>query len=287
MSVLGKCFGIGLVIVASVATSKSYSGPVSFAGIPWEANGCAALVEDTLRLVPLQLSDCANPVEGLHHSNRNRQGSAFMKRRFRFVERASYSIHFSFGGLQSDGLALIFQDDSRGFNAIGGGGGNLGYSGDMVDILQSVIVEFDGFQNTWDPSHNHIGLNVNALKTSIVSSASPFDFETNFSKYVWVDYDGYRNIIDVFISDNAIKPVNSTLSKEINISSVVGDSGYIGFSSATGARFDNVDIESFSMSFTRVSEPGMSSSLLIGFGITYLTMFRPSRSRGSNLPPSA
>ena len=112
-----------------------------------------------------------------------------------------------------------------------------------------------------------------------------FYFNRTFKHKCYIPW--CRNIIDVFISDNAIKPVNSTLSKEINISSVVGDSGYIGFSSATGARFDNVDIESFSMSFTRVSEPGMSSSLLIGFGITYLTMFRPSRSRGSNLPPSA
>jgi len=57
----------------------------------------------------------------------------------------------------ADGIAFVLHNDSRGVGALGGGGGDLGYSG----ISPSVAVEIDTYQNSIDPLQDHIAIDVN------------------------------------------------------------------------------------------------------------------------------
>src|SRR6476661_9201689 len=82
-------------------------------------------------------------------------GSAWSTAQIHLGSQASFSTVFSFeilqhGGLPgwgidgADGLTFTIQNNS---NSVGSSGGGIGYGG----IGKSVTVEFDTFQNDWDP----------------------------------------------------------------------------------------------------------------------------------------
>jgi len=53
-----------------------------------------------------------------------------------------------------DGLAFVVQNASAAANAKGVGMGGMGYAG----IPNSLAIEFDTFQNSWDPNSNHVAV---------------------------------------------------------------------------------------------------------------------------------
>ena len=93
---------------------------------------------------------------------------------------------------------------------------------------------------------NHVGIDVNGLKSFKVAPAAYYANEDaelkNFSLtsgepiQVWVDYDGVEKQLNVTVSPWTIpKPDRSLLSSSIDLSSVVKDSMYVGFSASTGS----------------------------------------------------
>src|SRR6202008_4980270 len=89
----------------------------------------------------------------------NQAGSAFLTSRVDISN--PWSVEFTFDmnscvSCRADGLAFVIQNDPAGANALGTGGGNLGYTG----ITPSFAVEFDTWQNTEfaDPNNNHVGV---------------------------------------------------------------------------------------------------------------------------------
>ena len=63
------------------------------------------------------------------------------------------------GGLFADGFAFVIQNSPAGIGALGttGMGGFLGYQG----LTNSLAIEFDTFQNDWDPNANHVAIQSN------------------------------------------------------------------------------------------------------------------------------
>ncbi|CAN8241258.1 unnamed protein product [Cochlearia groenlandica] len=105
-------------------------------------------------------------------------------------------------------------------------------------------IEFDTIQDIDDPDNNHVGIDINSLKSVKTSTAGYWEDENNeFKKLtlvsgkrlqVWVDYDGRSHKIDVtmapFRKDKPKKPLVSIFK---DLSSVFEQDMFVGFSSAT------------------------------------------------------
>ncbi|KAG0514069.1 hypothetical protein BDA96_10G157900 [Sorghum bicolor] len=108
-------------------------------------------------------------------------------------------------------------------------------------------VELDSSQNTEfnDIDDNHIGININSLTSFQSRSAAFYDDKNgkfqNLSlvsrkeMQVWVDYNGDTAQINVTLAPLRVdKPSKPLLSATYNLSTVLEDPSYIGFSASTG-----------------------------------------------------
>jgi len=108
-------------------------------------------------------------------------------------------------------------------------------------------VELDSSQNTEfnDIDDNHIGININSLTSFQSRSAAFYDDKNgkfqNLSllsrkeMQVWVDYNGETAQINVTLAPLRVaKPSKPLLSATYNLSTVLEDPSYIGFSASTG-----------------------------------------------------
>lgn len=141
----------------------------------------------------------------------------------------------------ADGLAFIIQNVS---NSLGASGAGIGYQG----VTDSVAVEFDTFDNSFDPDTNHVGIGVNGnidtppADTVFVSER----FDNNKLWTVWVDYDGAN--LEVRANTTGSRPTATLLTKNIDIGSTISSvdgKAFLGFSGATGAAFGNHDLVSW------------------------------------------
>ncbi|KAE9613201.1 hypothetical protein Lal_00027532 [Lupinus albus] len=108
-----------------------------------------------------------------------------------------------------------------------------------------VAVELDTVKQDFDLDDNHIGLDINSVRSNVSVSLSKFGIQISPNgtvfHVIWVDYDGERKIIDVYIADQddsnapiAAKPTKPVLSSSLDLKSVVNQRSYFGFSASTG-----------------------------------------------------
>lgn len=107
-------------------------------------------------------------------------------------------------------------------------------------------VELDTIQNSEfeDINDNHIGININGLHSVQSQGAGFYDDKNGMFKnmslisrevmQVWVEYDGGTTQIDVTLGPiKMAKPNRPLVSAIYNLSTVLTDTSYIGFSSST------------------------------------------------------
>ncbi|KAL8141027.1 LOW QUALITY PROTEIN: hypothetical protein V2J09_007048 [Rumex salicifolius] len=108
-------------------------------------------------------------------------------------------------------------------------------------------IELDTVQNAHfaDIDSNHVGIDVNSLRSNSSSSASYFSSKegknlnltlTDSKPFqLWLDYDESTTVVRVTIAPFKVsKPSKSLLSTKVNLSEVLLDTMYIGFSGSTG-----------------------------------------------------
>ncbi len=151
-----------------------------------------------------------------------------------------YLHHFRPG---ADGIAFVVQ--SQGPRALGGWGGGLGYRG----IKPSLAVEFDTFQNSYDPSRNHL---------AVVLGGNP-DYQADtqeapiplFGKpfLARVVYDADDMMLDVYVKAlSAGSQEKHVLTHEIDLADHVDDSeAWVGFTAGTGSGLSKQDIYSWTV----------------------------------------
>ena len=142
-------------------------------------------------------------------------------------------------GTGADGFAFVIQNENS--DALGGGGGGIGYAG----LNQFVAIEFDTWDNGAgvgedDPNGNHIdvrlrGVNAfasaNGFGSSLGRSSQIPDLSDGSEHNVVIRYDGSR--LEVFI-DNLNTPAVSTLVDLRTALGLASGRAYVGLTSASG-----------------------------------------------------
>ncbi|MBD1999373.1 PEP-CTERM sorting domain-containing protein [Leptolyngbya sp. FACHB-541] len=196
-------------------------------------NGSATVVDNVLQLTP---------------ELQSQRGSAFLSNPFSITADTSFSTRFDFSITgegddnfgSGDGFTFMVHNDPRGSNALGVGGGGLGYSG----ISPSVAVEFDTYVNSavGDPgsvhgssSNDHVGINTNGSVRSLnlITLPESFNFDQAGTFTANINYNGLTNLLDIIIANDEA-PLQQ-LSSTIDLFDLVGSQAYFGFSAGTGS----------------------------------------------------
>ncbi|WP_240670116.1 L-type lectin-domain containing protein [Actinoplanes solisilvae] len=152
----------------------------------------------------------------------------------------AYLHHFRPG---ADGIAFVVQ--TEGPRALGGWGGGVGYRG----IEPSLAVEFDTYQNTYDPNSNHLAvvLGGNPNYQSDVADSPISLFGRPFSARVVYDAeDGLLRVYIKRLSSGATERL--VLEHEIDLAEHVGDdAAWVGFTASTGTGLSKQDIYSWTL----------------------------------------
>ncbi|TVU40980.1 hypothetical protein EJB05_14466, partial [Eragrostis curvula] len=184
----------------------------------------------------------------------NVKGHAFFRTPFLFKESSngtapSFSAIFVFAIISSytistDGMAFLISPTTNFSDA--GLAQYLGFLNGAA-MNHTFAVELDTVQNTelQDIDQNHVGIDI-AKMFSLKSHAAGFydgkdgtfnnlSLGSGVAMQVWVDYDGKAKQVDVTLApmgmDKPSKPLLSTIS---DLSSLLGDEAYVGFSAGTG-----------------------------------------------------
>lgn len=252
--------------VAGAAVVINYPDFSSVAGLT--LNGAAAQAGSVLRVTPAAGSQA---------------GSAFSTVPVSLAANASFSTFFQFRftnpggandgqGIGADGLVFVVQTVA---NNVGGGGGGIGYQG----IGNSIGIEFDTWNNGGIDagSSNHVGIDANGSVSSLaLASVGEDDMNNGAVWNAWVDYDGASNLLEVRLTQSAVRPAAAILSITRDISlDLGGTNAFVGFTSGTGAAWANHDVLSWVLdnSFAPIGgvpEPGVITLLgaaLMGMGV--------------------
>ncbi|EOY07108.1 Concanavalin A-like lectin protein kinase family protein, putative [Theobroma cacao] len=109
-------------------------------------------------------------------------------------------------------------------------------------------VEFDtvnGFNDDSDSDGNHVGININSMYSKETEPAAYFINNTNLKEdmklesgdpvHAWIEYDG--NFVNVTISPLKVeKPSQPLISHRIDLTPLVEETMYVGFSASTGEK---------------------------------------------------
>jgi glucose/arabinose dehydrogenase len=201
-----------------------------------QLNGSAvAPLNSTLQLTP---------------DRQQQRGSAFAITPIQIADRTSFQTQFQFridglaGTNGGDGFTFVLQNSGEGSATLGGQGGNLGYGG----INRSVAIKFDTFKNgTFDLSDNSVGILTDGDITAAIggSQAAPFDLNNGSLATAWVEYDGIAKALSVFLSQDGVKPGTAVLSQTIDLTAVLGNRAYVGFTGGTGGISSRTTITSW------------------------------------------
>ncbi|KAJ9177494.1 hypothetical protein P3X46_012710 [Hevea brasiliensis] len=111
---------------------------------------------------------------------------------------------------------------------------------------QIVAVEFDSYSNPWDPSYDHVGINVNSI-FSVAEVMWKNNIYDGAVVNAWVNYDSVTKNLSVFVSD-AQNPVFRgvySFSYTVDLSDVLPEWARIGFSASTGTAVETNGILSW------------------------------------------
>ncbi|KAF8369594.1 hypothetical protein HHK36_018606 [Tetracentron sinense] len=146
--------------------------------------------------------------------------------------------------------------------------GLLGPTNDGNSTNHVFAIEFDTVYDIalfGDINDNHVGIDVNSFRSIASEPASYYlngttkkemRLESGQPIQAWIDYNGENEVVNVTISPVSVpKPSQPLLSRKINLSDVLVESMYVGFSSSTGKLASSHYILGWSFSMNGVASP--------------------------------
>ncbi|RVW92541.1 L-type lectin-domain containing receptor kinase IX.1 [Vitis vinifera] len=196
---------------------------------------------------------------------------------------ADFSTNFSFGidplGIFSHGDGLAFflapYDTQLPSDVIGGGGLGLVSSKQALNSNSNnfFAVEFDTYQNDWDPKHDHVGININSMK-SVENMTWWSHILGGKINHVSISYASSSKNLSVIFGTDDLYDDNTTprsLYYKVNLRNYLPEFVTIGFSSATTGYFYEINVIyswSFSSSNLQISDSEeKKAGLVVGLSV--------------------
>jgi hypothetical protein len=220
---------VSLVILGSAASFAGAETPVApiIALDNFDAGSLNLTGDASIQGSALRLTQAKNWLHGV----------ALYKSAVSLGSKRDFSARFSFEmtdpnchmGLGADGISFVLQSGDKPAHAPGNG---VGYSGTEM----SVAIEFDTFINGEfkDPNDQHIGLSLHGDPVSYSTAISPYTLNDGRTYYSWIEYDGSSKFLEVRVADSNERPAKPILRSQVDLSSVVGEKVFVGFSASTG-----------------------------------------------------
>ncbi|KAH7852158.1 hypothetical protein Vadar_021243 [Vaccinium darrowii] len=116
---------------------------------------------------------------------------------------------------------------------------------------QIVAVEFDTYQNAWDPSSHHVGIDVNGIE-SVTYLTWNTTLANNRTANAWVKYNSTIKTLSVYLTyeENPVFQGNYILSYVVDLREVLPEWVSVGFSAATGYNIEMNKIVSWTFNST-------------------------------------
>lgn len=177
---------------------------------------------------------------------------------------AGFSTHFSFTiiGLNStsygDGITFFLSSDASSDpppSSSDYGGLALFSTGKPGNTSESntVAVEFDTFKNTWDPSADHVGINVNSIVSVANVSLEKNSMKDGRTANAWVTYNSNTKNLSVYLtydSDPVFQEQHPILFHIVDLSKVLPRQIMVGFSASMGSGVEIHKIHSWQFNST-------------------------------------
>ncbi|KAI0498344.1 hypothetical protein KFK09_021585 [Dendrobium nobile] len=121
---------------------------------------------------------------------------------------------------------------------------NSSDNGNATDHL--LAVEFDTVMDFEfrDINDNHVGVDIDSLISSKSAAVAYFDADSGAQQplnlksgrtiQAWIDYDGTAKVLNVTLSPFSTKPISPLLSVPADLSQILHDEMFVGFSASTG-----------------------------------------------------
>ncbi|KAL0375240.1 UNVERIFIED_CONTAM: L-type lectin-domain containing receptor kinase S.4 [Sesamum radiatum] len=165
---------------------------------------------------------------------------------FSFSTCFVFSIHPEYPKLGGHGLAFTIAPSKELKSALPSQYLGLLNSSDVGNFSNHLFaVEFDTVQDFefGDINDNHVGIDINGLESNQSAAAAYFsdnsvkqDLNLKGGKPIvaWIEYDSVTNFLNVTLSPSSSKPTTPLLSFQMDLSPILHESMYVGFSASTG-----------------------------------------------------
>ncbi|KAJ6843905.1 L-type lectin-domain containing receptor kinase IV.2-like [Iris pallida] len=143
---------------------------------------------------------------------------------------------------------------------------NLSDNGNATNHVLGIELDTIANSEFQDINDNHVGIDVNSLQSTNSTGAGYYDDSTgafqnmtlasSVPMQIWVDYEGEDMQLNVTLAPVPMaKPNKPLLSSTIDLSSVMMDSMYVGFSSANGHLLTTHCVLGWSFKMNGIAEP--------------------------------
>nr|GLL19035.1 probable L-type lectin-domain containing receptor kinase S.5 [Ipomoea trifida] len=242
---------------------------------------------NAMQLTPDTASD-----DTFNFKKTNNSGRVFLKKGFRLWEGSGNSSVASFNstfriniypqeGSTAEGLTfLIASNPELPENSFGQYLGLTNSSTDGNSTNKFVAVELDTNKQSFDPDDNHVGIDINGVRSVKVESLRAHGIvlapnSSNASFYnVWVQYDGVAKVMEVYIGKqetqlgpDSPKPVSPVLKLGLDLREHLNQESYFGFSASTGVKYQLNCVLRWSFTIEYFPEKKDWWKIVVGVGV--------------------
>ncbi|KAI3992880.1 hypothetical protein MKX01_034230 [Papaver californicum] len=151
---------------------------------------------------------------------------------------------------------------------------------------QIVAVEFDSYEDEWDPSADHVGINVNSVVSEATASLAKGTIKNGRKANAWVSYKSATKNLSVYLTyaNNPVFNGRSTLYHVVDLSKVLPERITVGFSAAVNwyselhrvfswqfnSTLELIDVRKDNKTGegqTDIKEKGYRTALVVGLGV--------------------
>jgi serine/threonine protein kinase len=242
---------------AFVGSQATFSGNLTFSGNASVSNSALQITPDTRNDPGTYLVNKAGRIMFtrpyvLWASNSSNATAADGRRVASFSTVFKINLFRANDSVKGEGIAFVIASDGGVDPPPGSVGEYLGLTNASTDGSAAngfAAVEFDSLKQAYDIDDNHVGIDVNGVRSKAAASLTPFGIELaprpnntstdDGSNMVWVEYNGTSRHMWVYMARNGSnRPATPVLDTALDLSTVLlGKKAYFGFTASTGVAY--------------------------------------------------